>query len=114
MASGAAASVRPMAQRAGFAVDDMSDQTMGRISSLRTDGDGAFGIVQGHAAGHAEMGDQGLAVIQPDQEIFGAPIDRSHDAALDPLGKALGQRHPEVAAALHEADKASPAVAASA
>ena len=46
---------------------------------------GARGVVQGHAARHAEMGDQGVAVVEPDQQVFRPPVDGQDRAALDPL-----------------------------
>ena len=67
---------------------------------------GARRVVQGHAARHAEMGDQGVAVVEPEQQVFRPPVDGQHRAALDPLGEPGRQRHPEVAAALDEANDA--------
>ncbi len=52
------------------------------------------------------MGDQGLAVIQPEQQVLGAPVDGADLAALDLLGELRRQRHAQVASVLQQADDA--------
>jgi hypothetical protein len=63
-------------------------------------------IVQRHAARHAEMGDQGVAVIEAEQQIFRPAVDAQHPTALDALRKPGRQGHPKVAPALDEANDA--------
>ncbi len=40
-------------------------------------------IVQGHATRHAEMGDQGVTVIEAEQQVFRPAVDAQHPTALD-------------------------------
>ena len=66
-------------------------------------GEGAFRVVQGHASGHAEMGDQRLAVVEPQQQVLRASVDGADDPPLDPARKTRGQGHPQILAALLQA-----------
>ena len=52
----------------------------------------AIGAIDREATGHAEMHDQHLAVVEPRQEIFRAPVERLDLPPVKPLGEALGQR----------------------
>ena len=63
-------------------------------------------VVQGHAARHAEMGDQGVAVIEAEQQVFRPAVDGLHPTAFDTLRELGRQRHPKVAPALDEANDA--------
>ena len=53
------------------------------------------------------MGNKGVAVVEPDQQVFGAPVDGPHGAALDAVGELAGQRQAQVAATLDQPDDAS-------
>jgi len=63
---------------------------------------GAPGIVERHAARHAEMGDQRIAVVQSEEKVLGPPVDRPDRAALDLLGELHRHRHAEVAPVLQQ------------
>ena len=52
------------------------------------------------------MDDQGLAVVEPKQQILGAPVDGRDGAAFDLGREARRQRHPQVLAALDQAGDA--------
>src|SRR5207249_774593 len=61
------------------------------------------------AAGHAEMDDQRVAtVLEAADDVLRAPLDRRDGPAREPLGEALGQRCPQIRAALHDMRDAAP------
>ena len=63
-------------------------------------------LIDAEAAGHAEMHHQHLAVVEPRQQIFGAPVERIDLSPLQALGEVLRQRKAQVLAALLDARKA--------
>src|SRR5262249_5871 len=69
---------------------------------------GARRVVQGHAARHAEMGDQGVAIVEPQQQVFCPAVDAQDPPSFDTFGELLRQGHPQIAPALDQADDASP------
>ena len=66
----------------------------------------APGIVQGHAARHAEMDDQRLAVVEAHQHVFRAPVDCGDGAAFDLRRELRRQLDPQVLAPLDQAGDA--------
>jgi hypothetical protein len=63
----------------------------------------AIGVVDREAAGHAEMHDENLAIVEPRQEIFRAPVESLDRPSLEPLGEVLRQRKAQVFPALLDA-----------
>ncbi len=52
--------------------------------------------VEGEAAGHAQVGDPGLAGRQPHQQIFGPAIDPLDRRPVQPFGEAIGKGKTQV------------------
>jgi hypothetical protein len=63
-------------------------------------------LIDAEASGHAEMHDQHLAVVEPRQEIFRAPVERIDLSPAQALSETLRQRKAQVAAPLLDARKA--------
>ncbi len=60
----------------------------------------AGSIVDDEASAHAEMHGEHFAPVQPDHEIFRAPVQPLDAAALQPLGEILRKRKAQIRAAL--------------
>ena len=54
------------------------------------------GAVDEEAPRHAEMHDQHLAIVEPDEQVFCPPVERFDLAPREPLAEMLGQRHAQV------------------
>src|SRR5262249_34952509 len=63
-------------------------------------------LIDAEAAGHAEMHHQHLAVVEPRQQILGAPGERIALSPLQALSEALRQWKAQVMAPLLHASKA--------
>ena len=63
-------------------------------------------LIDAEAAGHAEMHHQHLAVVEPGEQIFGAPVERVDRSPAQALREVLRQRKAQVIAPLLDARKA--------
>jgi hypothetical protein len=53
-------------------------------------------MIDAEAAGHAEMHDQNLAVIEPGEQILGAPVQRLNLPPFEPLREMVRKREAQV------------------
>ena len=67
-----------------------------------------FARAQEHPAGHAQMADQHLAVVEMDKDVFRPAIDALDPPAREALGEAVGQGKAKVRAALQHPDQPPP------
>lgn len=51
------------------------------------------------------MGNQGLVIVEADQQVLGPSVDAQNRTTFDALRKAVRQRDPEVATALQDANQ---------
>jgi hypothetical protein len=62
--------------------------------------------IDAETSGHAEMHHQHLAIVEPRQQILGAPVERIDLSPLQALSEVLRQRKAQVMAPLLDARKA--------
>ena len=62
-----------------------------------------IGMVDAEAPGHAEMHHQHFAVVEPGEQIFGAPVERLYLPPGQPRAEILGQRNAQIGAPLLDA-----------